>query len=50
MSRKQEPERYTEPCKCRVCTDCRRDPVTRRCEFGGPFGGYVEVKTEEPKQ
>lgn len=35
------------PFKCKVCTECHVHPLTRRCIYQGPYGGYIGANNEE---
>ena len=34
---------YTAPAKCPVCQTCWKNPITGRCQYGGPYDGYRKV-------
>lgn len=35
------------PFRCSVCIECHVHPITRRCIYQGPYGGYKEADNEE---
>lgn len=40
-------EKLLVPEGCSLCEECRLNPATRHCIYGGPFAGFVQANNQQ---